>query len=163
LTSLCEINSPRINRSPASQSRKEGVIAHEQLLAAGLSPQAVERRVRAGRLHTIHRGVFAVGHALLGADGRWWAAILALGEDAFVSQATTAPRTPACAGCRSPPRARTLLDLAASGLRGEPLLAALDQAEQLRLVDFAELHELLAHLRALRRTRSTAATGEHRH
>jgi predicted transcriptional regulator of viral defense system len=40
--------------------------------------------------------------------------------------------------------ARTLLDLAASGVRGRSLEAALDRAEQLRLLDFAELHRLLA-------------------
>jgi len=40
--------------------------------------------------------------------------------------------------------ARTLLDLAESGLRGRRLEAAVDRAEQLRLVDFAELHRLLA-------------------
>ena len=40
--------------------------------------------------------------------------------------------------------ARTLLDLAASGLSAERLAAALDRAAKLRLVDFAELRELLA-------------------
>jgi len=40
--------------------------------------------------------------------------------------------------------ARTLLDLAAGGLRGRPLEAALDRAALLRLLDFAELHRLLA-------------------
>ena len=40
--------------------------------------------------------------------------------------------------------ARTLLDLAASGLRGRPLEAAVDAAERRRLLDFADLHELLA-------------------
>jgi len=40
--------------------------------------------------------------------------------------------------------ARTLLDLAATGLRGRPLEAALDRAELPRILDFAELHALLA-------------------
>ena len=40
--------------------------------------------------------------------------------------------------------ARTLLDLAAGGLRGRQLEAALDRAELLRLLDFAELQRLLA-------------------
>ena len=40
--------------------------------------------------------------------------------------------------------ARTLLDLAATGLRGRPLEAALDRAELLRVLDFAELQRLLA-------------------
>ena len=40
--------------------------------------------------------------------------------------------------------ARTLLDLAAGGLRGRHLEAAVDNAERKRLLDFADLHELLA-------------------
>jgi Protein of unknown function (DUF559) len=40
--------------------------------------------------------------------------------------------------------ARTLLDLAATGLRGRHLEAAVDAAERQRLLDFADLHELLA-------------------
>jgi Protein of unknown function (DUF559) len=39
---------------------------------------------------------------------------------------------------------RTLLDLAATGVRGRRLEAALDRAERLRLVDFAQLDTLLA-------------------
>ena len=39
--------------------------------------------------------------------------------------------------------ARTLLDLAAGGLRGRHLEAAVDAAERKRLLDFADLHELL--------------------
>jgi hypothetical protein len=40
--------------------------------------------------------------------------------------------------------ARTLLDLAAGGLRGRFLEAAVDAAERKRLIDFADLRELLA-------------------
>jgi very-short-patch-repair endonuclease len=45
---------------------------------AGLSEKAVRVRVGAGRLHVIHRGVYAVGHAGLTKHGRWKAATLAL-------------------------------------------------------------------------------------
>ena len=70
--------------------RQGGLVSHDQLRAFGLSPDAIERRVRAGRLHPRHRGVYAVGHELLGPDGRWWAAILALGDGAFVSHHSAA-------------------------------------------------------------------------
>jgi very-short-patch-repair endonuclease len=40
--------------------------------------------------------------------------------------------------------ARTLLDLAAGGLPGKPLTTALDRAELIQRLDFAELHALLA-------------------
>jgi very-short-patch-repair endonuclease len=43
--------------------------------------------------------------------------------------------------------ARTLLDLAAGGLRARQLEAAVDRAERQRLLDFADLHELLARYR----------------
>ena len=54
--------------------------------------------------------------------------------------------------------ARTLLDLAAGGLRGRPLEAALDRAELLRLLDFAELQRLLARYPQRPGSRSLMAT-----
>ncbi|MGI8920120.1 MAG: hypothetical protein ACR2HD_00370 [Solirubrobacteraceae bacterium] len=44
-----------------------------------------DRRVRAGRLHPIHRGVYAVGHSRLTLRGRWMAAVLACGPGAALS------------------------------------------------------------------------------
>ena len=35
----------------------------------GISHAAIGRRVKAGRLHLIHRGVYAVGHAATGLQG----------------------------------------------------------------------------------------------
>ncbi|MDP9401178.1 MAG: hypothetical protein M3P39_09615 [Actinomycetota bacterium] len=32
-----------------------------------------------GRLHALHRGVYAVGHRRVALRGRWWAAVLATG------------------------------------------------------------------------------------
>ncbi|MDQ3729329.1 MAG: type IV toxin-antitoxin system AbiEi family antitoxin domain-containing protein [Actinomycetota bacterium] len=64
------------------------VISLEQLLECGLSPAAVGRRVRQGRLHRIHAGVFAVGRPTLTLEGRWMAAILAGGNGALLSEAT---------------------------------------------------------------------------
>jgi len=66
-------------------ARQHGVVAHEQLLVAGLSPAGVRRRVDAGWLHRLHRGVFAVGHLALTDRGRWAAAVLAGGSGAVLS------------------------------------------------------------------------------
>ena len=55
----------------------------------------------------------------------------------------------------TPPR--TLIDLAASGLRDRALADALDRAERLRLIDFAELHGLLARYPRRPGTRSLKA------
>jgi very-short-patch-repair endonuclease len=57
--------------------RQHGVIARSQLVALGLSAESIKRRVRAGRLHLLHRGVYAVGHTVLRVEGRWIAATLA--------------------------------------------------------------------------------------
>jgi len=49
----------------AVAERQHGVIGYEQLRTLGLSRESIQRRVRAGRLHPIHRGVYAVGHNVL--------------------------------------------------------------------------------------------------
>lgn len=59
-------------------THQHGVVALAQLRAAGWSDDAVVRRARAGRLHRVHRGVYAVGHRRLGAQGHLWAALLAV-------------------------------------------------------------------------------------
>jgi hypothetical protein len=51
-----------------------------QLVRAGLTTSAIAKRVRAGRLHHVHRGVYAVGHPRLSRQGRWMAAVLAGGS-----------------------------------------------------------------------------------
>ena len=47
-----------------------GVLSLAELEACGLSRNAVAMRVRHGRLHRMHRAVFAVGHASLPLEGR---------------------------------------------------------------------------------------------
>jgi very-short-patch-repair endonuclease len=69
---------------------QHGVASRAQLRCLGLSVAAIDHRVRAGRLHVIHRGVYAVGHAVLGTEGRWMAAVLACGDDAVLSHASAA-------------------------------------------------------------------------
>ena len=50
-----------------------------QLLAAGIGHGAIEHRVRRGRLHRRHRGVYAVGTPHLTPRGHLWGAVLACG------------------------------------------------------------------------------------
>jgi predicted transcriptional regulator of viral defense system len=64
---------------------QHGVVAGWQLVELGLSANAARKRVAAGRLHRVHRGVFAVGHARLTQHGRFMAAVLASGRDAAAS------------------------------------------------------------------------------
>jgi very-short-patch-repair endonuclease len=66
-------------------SNQHGVITTRQLLGAGLHSSGITKRIKAGRLHRIHRGVYAVGHPRLSNEGRWMAAVLACGEGAVLS------------------------------------------------------------------------------
>lgn len=66
-------------------TRQHGVVQHEQLLRLGLGARGIRHRVSSGRLHRIHRGVYAVGHRRLTRQGWWMAAVLAGGEGAALS------------------------------------------------------------------------------
>ena len=57
--------------------RQHGVVSRLQLIEIGLGADAIDRRIQAGRLHPIHRGVYAVGHRRLSREGRYLAAVLA--------------------------------------------------------------------------------------
>jgi very-short-patch-repair endonuclease len=65
-------------------------VSHWQLRRLGFSKQAIHTRVHAGRLHMIHRGVYAVGHTKLTLRGRWMAAVLACGPGALLSYRSAA-------------------------------------------------------------------------
>ncbi|MBS1678753.1 MAG: type IV toxin-antitoxin system AbiEi family antitoxin domain-containing protein [Actinobacteria bacterium] len=62
----------------------------EQLREAGLDEAAVRRRVAAGRLHRLHRSVYAVGHRSLSWRGRWLAAVLGAGDGSVLSHSSAA-------------------------------------------------------------------------
>ncbi len=65
--------------------RQRAVVAHWQLIEIGLGAQAIQRRLRDGRLHRLHRGVYAVGHLVVPAKGHALAAAFAYGPGALVS------------------------------------------------------------------------------
>jgi len=60
-------------------------VSTRQLTQAGLASWQITQRVRQGRLHRIHRGVYAVGCPPLTLATRFMAAVLACGEDAWLS------------------------------------------------------------------------------
>jgi very-short-patch-repair endonuclease len=62
-----------------------GVIGRDQLISAGLSPLAIDARVRAGRYVRRHRGVYDIAGAAIGMRGRSFAALLAGGGGAVLS------------------------------------------------------------------------------
>jgi hypothetical protein len=77
-------------RIAAIAGAQHGVVSAAQLRAAGLDTAAVTRRAKAGRLHALHRGVYAVGHPALSWRGRWTAAVLAGGPGAVLSHHSAA-------------------------------------------------------------------------
>jgi very-short-patch-repair endonuclease len=71
-------------------ARQYGVVARAQLAALGITRQAIDHRLECGRLHRLHRGVYAVGHRFVSREGRWLAAVLAFGGDAVLSHRSAA-------------------------------------------------------------------------
>ena len=71
--------------------RQHGVVSIRQLLGPlGYSESAVGRAAAAGRLHRLHRGVYAVGHTDISWYGRCLAAVLACGPGALLSHRSAA-------------------------------------------------------------------------
>ena len=71
-------------------ARQWGLITRTQLLDLGVGAQGIVERVRTGRLHRVHRGVYSVGHAVLRREAYWLAAVLACGPGAVLSHRSAA-------------------------------------------------------------------------
>jgi very-short-patch-repair endonuclease len=69
---------------------QHGIVTTGQLIEPGLETSAISKRVRSGRLHRIHQGVYAVGHKGLNEEARWMAAVLACGYGAVLSHGAAA-------------------------------------------------------------------------
>lgn len=71
--------------------RQHGVVARRQLTRRGFSGTAIDKRIKAGRLHRIHAGVYSLApRQLLTRQGWWLAAALASGPEALLSHRTAA-------------------------------------------------------------------------
>jgi predicted transcriptional regulator of viral defense system len=77
----------RIAKLAAAQ---HGVVTYRQLADLGLGRSAIQYRREVGRLHTVHRAVYAVGHPLTTVRGRWMAAVLACGDGSTLSHRNAA-------------------------------------------------------------------------
>jgi predicted transcriptional regulator of viral defense system len=71
-------------------ARQHGVVSSRQLTALGYSRDATSYATRSGRLHRLHRGVYAVGHDLLTWEGRCLAAVLSCAPHALASHLSAA-------------------------------------------------------------------------
>jgi Transcriptional regulator, AbiEi antitoxin/Protein of unknown function (DUF559) len=71
-------------------ARQHGVVEYSQLVDLGMSKHTIGRWVRAGRLHRLYRGVYAVGHPQLTREGRFLAAVFSCGPGAVLSHESAA-------------------------------------------------------------------------
>lgn len=67
-----------------------GVVSAKQLRASGFGAGAIKRRLRAGRLHRIHRGVYLVGHTAAPPGATEMAAVLSCGAGSVISHRSAA-------------------------------------------------------------------------
>lgn len=92
--------------------QQHGVVGRDQLIALGMGEGAIESRLRRGRLHRFHRGVYVVGYRRINRKGRWMAAVLASGSRACLSHRSAArlwgliPRGDEWVEVTSPPPSR---------------------------------------------------------
>lgn len=70
--------------------RQHGVVSRAQLLELGYGAEAIAHRLAVGRLHRVHRGIYAVGRPGLSRHGVWIAAAMSCGSEAVVSHGTAA-------------------------------------------------------------------------
>jgi hypothetical protein len=75
-------------RAALRASEQWGVLTTGELLACGLSPDAIATRVEKGHLHRLHRGVYVVGHPNPPIEARFLAAVRACGRGAVLSHFT---------------------------------------------------------------------------
>lgn len=84
--------------------RQHGRISREQLLdEAGFDRQRITRWLGDGRLRSLHRGVYALGHAAPSTLGDYMAALLAGGHDACLSTRAAAHLARIIRGQAPPP------------------------------------------------------------
>jgi very-short-patch-repair endonuclease len=109
-----------VNRVDAAiarvSKRQHGVITRAQLLEIGVTPRAVEHRVQVGRLHRIHRGVYAVGHAALTTEATFLSAVFAMAPAALLSHHAAA----AMWGIRKPRRGDVDVIVVGRDVRSRP-------------------------------------------
>lgn len=74
----------------ALAARQHGVVARRQLLCLGLGEDAIDHRLRSGRLVRLQPGVYALGHIELRREGHMLGVVLRYGDKAAVSHRSAA-------------------------------------------------------------------------
>jgi very-short-patch-repair endonuclease len=81
-----ESTDPADRAIAALAAMQHGVVTRHQLQALGLGRGAITHRIALGRLHTVHRGVFLVGHPTPLGRALEMAAVLACGGGAAIGR-----------------------------------------------------------------------------
>ena len=78
---------PQSPKDPLAElaSRQHGVVTRRELLAAGMQPGQIQRRVRSGALTRVHPGVYRVGHAAPSMEATYLAAVKACGDRSLLA------------------------------------------------------------------------------
>src|SRR4051794_17455158 len=79
------MTTPDRQAAQALARRQHHNITRVQLIALGFTPEFIRHALRSGRLHSVYRGVYAVGRPHDTVLGRWMAAVLRCGEGALLS------------------------------------------------------------------------------
>lgn len=103
-------------RVRAVAARQHGVVTRAQMLETGLSSAGVGRRLKAGRVRALHRGVYLLG-PLEAERARDMAAVLAGGSHAVLSHTSAAALWGIRGGSRDGP---VHVSVPGSGRRGRP-------------------------------------------
>lgn len=81
---------PFAKRAWALAAAQQDCVTRVQLLGIGMSADAIDHRLTAGRLHPLWPGVYAVGRPSVSRLGRWMGAVLASGPGAVLSHESAA-------------------------------------------------------------------------
>jgi very-short-patch-repair endonuclease len=90
--------------------RQHGLVTSGQLLGAGLTRDAIKRRVEKGLLHRERRGVYRVGHRAPSIEAHYLGAVLACGETAVLSGRAAAYLFGLVKGAPPPPEVTALAE-----------------------------------------------------
>ena len=97
-----------VERKLAAQARgSHGVVARRELLRAGISAKQIDRRLRAGALLAVFRGVYRVGHGAPSVEAHYLAAVKACGAGALLSGRAAAHLLGLLKGQAPPPEVTT--------------------------------------------------------
>src|SRR5271154_2992331 len=69
---------------------QQGVITRAQAIAAGLSPDAIKRRLKSGTWRRVAHGVYSTYNSKSSREGNLWIAVKRAGEGAVLSHETAA-------------------------------------------------------------------------